>query len=94
MPFLWGLEAFFIVDLVFWLVPEIAADERFRHRRFYPGTLPYAFSFPWLQVSELTDLARTEFNQRACNDTETIQQFPAFIRARMMDFKSEKPIEG
>jgi hypothetical protein len=45
MPFLWGLEAFFIGNLVFGLVAELAGDEGMHPRRICPGTLPYAFSF-------------------------------------------------
>lgn len=57
-------------------------------------TLPYAFSNQWQEVSAQADLARTEFNQRISNYNEAIQQFPAFMLARLMGFKPAPPIEG
>lgn len=56
------------------------------------AALPPAFSLQWVQVSAQTDLARAEFNQRVINYNEAIQQFPAFMLAWMLGFKSAQPI--
>lgn len=54
--------------------------------------LPHDLVLQWVQLCTQTEVARAEFNQRAINYNEAIQQFPAFMLARMMGFKPAQPI--